>query len=65
MPIVVHDNSLTVTMSVGIALSCEFLGHDVDEIINQADKVLYQAQENREKVSTPGAAKYRRDGIDR
>lgn len=43
-PMVILGNSLTVTMSVGIAISSEFPGNDVDEMINQADKALYQAK---------------------
>lgn len=43
-PIVVAGNSLNITMSVGLALSREFAGSDVDEIIHQADVALYEAK---------------------
>ncbi len=43
-PIMAAGNSLTVTMSVGLALSSEFAGSDVDEIIHQADMALYAAK---------------------
>jgi len=33
-----------VTMSVGLALSSEFAGSDVEEIIHQADMALYAAK---------------------
>lgn len=43
-PMMAGGKPLTVTMSVGVALSSEFEGNDVDEIINQADKALYAAK---------------------
>ena len=43
-PILAAGTPLTVTMSVGLVLSHEFPGCNVDEIINQADKALYAAK---------------------
>jgi len=43
-PINAAGNPLAVTMSIGIALSSEFEGSDVDEIIHQADIALYAAK---------------------
>jgi two-component system cell cycle response regulator len=43
-PVKISGNPLTVTMSVGLALSSEFSGVDVDEIIHRADMALYAAK---------------------
>ena len=59
-PIVVSGDSLTLTMTVGIALSSEFAESDVDEIIYQADKALYAAKaggRNCVPMSKPNAEK--------
>ena len=43
-PITLAGKPLIVTMSVGLALSSEFQGSGVDEIISEADKALYAAK---------------------
>ncbi len=43
-PVFAAGTSLAVTMSVGLALSSEFAGSDVEEIIHQADMALYAAK---------------------
>lgn len=43
-PILAAGKPLSVTMSVGLALSCEFETSDPDEIISIADKALYAAK---------------------
>ena len=43
-PILAAGNSLTITMSVGLALSNDFEGCNVEEIIRSADMALYAAK---------------------
>ncbi|HXY01545.1 MAG TPA: diguanylate cyclase [Candidatus Limnocylindrales bacterium] len=43
-PIPTRSGALTVTMSVGVALTTEFVNHDVDAIIQEADAALYAAK---------------------
>ena len=43
-PILAAGKPLSVTMSVGLALSSEFEVNEVDEIISVADKALYEAK---------------------
>jgi two-component system, cell cycle response regulator len=58
-PIMAAGKPLTVTMSVGLALSCEFEASGVDEIIQEADRALYAAKgagRNCVRKSRPGTA---------
>jgi two-component system cell cycle response regulator len=51
-----HGKSLTVTASIGLALSSEFRNCDADEIIRKADMALYAAKaagRNRVRVARP------------
>jgi diguanylate cyclase (GGDEF)-like protein len=43
-PIAAAGNSLAVTISAGLALSSEFAGSDLEEIIHQAEMALYAAK---------------------
>ena len=43
-PMLAHGESLEVTISVGLARSCDHAGCDADEIIQKADTALYVAK---------------------
>jgi diguanylate cyclase (GGDEF)-like protein len=43
-PIQAHSESLSLTISVGLALSTDFPNRDVDQIIHEADSALYAAK---------------------
>jgi two-component system cell cycle response regulator len=58
-PFVVGGKRITVTISVGLALSNEFGNRSVDEIMNQADMALYAAKaagRNCVRLAQPSAA---------
>jgi diguanylate cyclase (GGDEF)-like protein len=57
-PIPTRGEALTVTISVGLALSTDFPSYGVDEIIQAADAALYEAKaggRNCVRVACPGA----------
>jgi diguanylate cyclase (GGDEF)-like protein len=50
---------ITVTMSIGVAFSTDFLNSDVGELIHQADMALYAAKgagRNCVRMANPGVA---------
>jgi two-component system, cell cycle response regulator len=55
-PIHARGKSLPVTISIGLALSCEYQDGDADEIIRKADTALYAAKaagRNRVRIARP------------
>jgi len=55
-PIRARGESLSITVSIGLALSCDYQNCDVDEIIRKADHALYAAKEagrNRVRMACP------------
>lgn len=44
-PFQARSTALSVTVSIGLALSCDFVNRDVDAIIQEADAALYAAKE--------------------
>jgi diguanylate cyclase (GGDEF)-like protein len=45
-PIMTAGKPITVTMSVGLALTTDFVGGDVGELIREADTALYEAKKD-------------------
>ena len=43
-PIVARSKDLWVSISIGVALSCDFVNRDVDALIQEADNALYAAK---------------------
>jgi len=63
-PIAARGTSVPVTMSIGLALSTDFAGGDVDEIIQEADGALYAAKHagrNRVQVARRSECEPARD----
>jgi two-component system, cell cycle response regulator len=57
-PIQAGKEKLTVTISIGLALSTDFGNHGVDEILHEADVALYSAKaggRNCVRVAAPGS----------
>jgi len=56
-PILLSTKSLTVTISVGVALTTDFPNRDADDILHAADMALYAAKEagrNCIRLAQPG-----------
>jgi diguanylate cyclase (GGDEF)-like protein len=56
-PILLSIKSLTVTISIGVALTTDFPNRDADEILHAADMALYAAKEagrNCIRLAQPG-----------